>query len=250
MLGFDAWKRQDYLLNRMTMRDLVRAYVTYPGVQIYLVLIAIFTAGVFFVNPDPLRVALSVGAAVAVYSLAWYLIHRFILHSRLLYKSQFTAALWKRVHYDHHRYPNDMGVLFGGLHTTIPTILAITFPIGWLIGGAAGALSAAATGMAVTCVYEFFHCTQHLSFNPKSAFMKRIKAQHLAHHFHDESGNYGIIDFSWDRFFGTHYPEMSERPRSATARNLGYDAAEAERYPWVAELSGERPARDHASENA
>ena len=116
MLGFDAWKRQDYLLNRMTMRDLVRAYVTYPGVQIYLVLIAIFTAGVFFVNPDPLRVALSVGAAVAVYSLAWYLIHRFILHSRLLYKSQFPAALWKRVHYDHHRYPNDMGAVRRSAH--------------------------------------------------------------------------------------------------------------------------------------
>jgi len=250
MMSYDAWKRQEWLLNRMTMRDLVRAYVTYPGIQIYAALFAVFVAAIFFVNPDPLRVAIAAAAGVGVYSLAWYLIHRFILHSRLLYRFPATAALWKRVHYDHHRYPNDMGVLFGGLHTTIPTILAITFPIGWLIGGAGGALAAAASGVAMTCVYEFFHCTQHLAYTPKAEFMKRMKANHLAHHFHDETGNFGIIDFSWDRVFGTFYSDMSERPRSATARNLGYDEAEAERYPWVAELSGDRPAREHASENA
>lgn len=249
MFGYAAWKKQDYLLNRMTMRGLVRAYLTYPGIQAYALLIALFTAVAALSNPQPLHIGLAVIAAAAIYSLAWYLIHRFILHGRWMYKTPATAKLWKRVHYDHHRRPNDLSVLFGGLHTTVPTILLITFPIGWAIGGLSAACAAAASALVVTCAYEFFHCIQHLAYEPKSGFLKRIKKLHLAHHFHDESGNYGIIDFSWDRILGTHYEEMTERPRSATARNLGYDSAEAARYPWVAALTEDRPAAG-ASEKA
>lgn len=68
----------------------------------------------------------------------------------------------------------------------------------------------------------------------------------MAHHYHDETGNFGITDFSWDRLFGTFY-EREDRPeKSATVFNLGYDEAEARLYPWVADKSGgtfERPER-------
>ena len=50
-----------------------------------------------------------------------------------------------------------------------------------------------------------------------------LKARHLAHHFHDESGNFGIVDFNVDRLFGTLYRRPGERPRSPTVFNLGYD---------------------------
>ena len=36
---------------------------------------------------------------------------------------------------------------------------------------------------------------------------------------------------------GTFYGDAQARPRSATNFNLGYDAAEGERYPWVRELT-------------
>jgi sterol desaturase/sphingolipid hydroxylase (fatty acid hydroxylase superfamily) len=91
--------------------------------------------------------------------------------------------------------------------------------------------------LVTTCVYEFCHCIQHLNFQPKSAWLKRIKKLHMAHHFHNENGNYGITSFWVDRLFGTAYDEMSAMPRSPTVHNLGYDAAEAERYPWVAALA-------------
>ena len=65
-----------------------------------------------------------------------------------------------------------------------------------------------------------------------------MKKRHMAHHFHDESGNYGITTFFWDKVFGTYY-DRSERPeKSATVFNLGYDEEVAREYPWVAELSG------------
>ncbi len=54
----------------------------------------------------------------------------------MLYKSELTAKVWKRIHYDHHQNPHDLSVLFGALYTTLPPILLLTLPIGWSIGGA------------------------------------------------------------------------------------------------------------------
>jgi sterol desaturase/sphingolipid hydroxylase (fatty acid hydroxylase superfamily) len=65
-----------------------------------------------------------------------------------------------------------------------------------------------------------------------------MKKRHLAHHFHSERGNFGITNFIWDRLFGTCYPDSKTFPESPTTFNLGYTGEEAERYPWVAELSG------------
>ena len=86
-----------------------------------------------------LPLAVAAVAAVVVYPLVWYLLHRFVLHGRYLYKLPQTAAVWKRIHFDHHQDPNDLGVLFGALYTTLPTIVIVTVPIGWAIGGPAGA---------------------------------------------------------------------------------------------------------------
>lgn len=241
-LGYEAWKKQRHLLNKMDLKDLNRAFVTYPGVQIYAaLLVASFAAaltlawGANFLGW--LALAGAAAAAVVVYPLAWYLIHRFILHGSFLYKTPWTAPLWKRIHFDHHRNPNDLSVLFGGLHTTIPTIVAITAPIGFFIAGLPGAFAGVGAAIAMTCFYEYCHCIQHLGYEPKWAFLRDIKRLHMAHHFHNENGNYGITNFLWDKILRTHYPDASAAPRSATVRNLGYMGEETEKYPWVARLS-------------
>lgn len=247
-VGYRAWKAEEYLLNRMTFNDLVRAYVTYPGIQIYaamivtslIVAIATTSASLWSV----LAVLTAFGVGALIFPISWYITHRFILHSSWMYKFPALARFWKRVHYDHHRYPNDLSVLFGGLHTTVPPILLIAGPIGWLIAGVPGAAAAISGMVIMTCYTEFLHAGQHLAFEPKSKFWKLIKKRHLAHHFHDESGNFGIAEFFWDRIFGTFYAEQSDRPRSATARNLGYTDETAKQYPWVKELTdAESPAK-------
>ena len=243
-IGYKAWKEEEYLLNRMTLEDLQRAYVTYPGIQIYAVLIIITAIGALITNTSFLRLGIAAVASVVLYPAIWYFLHRFVLHNPLMYKFKLTAAVWKRTHYDHHRYPNDLSVLFGGLQTTLPTILIFTGPIGWLIGGLPAALASICAALAMTCVYEFWHCGQHLAFEPKSEFWKRIKKLHLAHHYHNEKGNFGITNFIVDRLVGTHYEEQSEMPRSSTARNLGYTDDVAKKYPWVKELTdAELPAQ-------
>ncbi|MGF1548933.1 MAG: sterol desaturase family protein [Sphingomonadaceae bacterium] len=236
------WKRSHHL-DRMSFRELVVAYAQYPAIVAYLGL-ALAALAVYAWRPAPLAPTLAaVALASFIYPLVWYLLHRFVLHGRWMFKVPALAATWKRIHYDHHQDPNHLEVLFGALHTTLPTIALATAPVGWLIGsfwdaGLGGACIAFATGLVTTCVYEFVHCVQHLKYKPRNRWLAELKRRHLAHHFHDESGNFGITSFFWDKAFGTYY-DRAERPeKSPTVFNLGYDEKAARRWPHVARLSG------------
>jgi sterol desaturase/sphingolipid hydroxylase (fatty acid hydroxylase superfamily) len=222
----------------MTLRELVVAYVQYPAIIIYGVL-ALIAIGLYIEWPaTPLQTLASVVLAIFIYPLVWYILHRWVLHSRWMFKIPPLASTWKRIHYDHHQDPNHLEVLFGALHTTLPTIAVATAPIGYAIGGFGGACAAVATGLMTTCVYEFCHCIQHLAYKPKSKWLAEIKRRHMAHHFHDETGNFGITSFLWDKLFGTFYDRPERPAKSPTVFNLGYTPEMAERWPRVAHLSG------------
>jgi sterol desaturase/sphingolipid hydroxylase (fatty acid hydroxylase superfamily) len=231
------WNRSHHL-DRMSLKELWVAYLTYPAIIAYAAL-ALVAIGVWAWQPASLLETLAtIAVSALVYPLVWYVLHRWVLHSRWMFKVPFLASTWKRIHYDHHQDPNHLEVLFGALHTTLPTIALATAPIGYAIGGVGGAAIAFATGLLTTCFYEFCHCIQHLAYKPKSKWLAEMKKRHMAHHFHDENGNFGITTFFWDRLFGTFY-DRAERPeKSQTVFNLGYTPEVAERYPWVARLSG------------
>jgi sterol desaturase/sphingolipid hydroxylase (fatty acid hydroxylase superfamily) len=237
IFDFARWERNEHLLNRMTLEQLNRAYITYPGIHIYAVLFTLCSALALWVGGDLLAALLAAATIIIAYPLIWYGLHRFVLHSRFLYKFEATSALWKRIHYDHHENPDDMSVLFGALRTTLPTIILIGAPVGYAVGGMMGLFAACSAGLAATAFYEYVHCIQHLRFMPKNRHLQKLKRLHLLHHFHDEAGNYGITNFTVDHLFGTFYPDAAGRERSATVRNLGYDLKTSERYPWVRALT-------------
>ena len=238
------WRREHHL-DRMTFRELVVAYFQYPAIICYLALSAAAIA-IFAARPAPLAPTLiAIAVATFIYPLVWYVLHRWVLHSRWMFKVPFLASTWKRIHYDHHQDPNHLEVLFGALHTTLPTIALATLPIGYAIGlpwgsdaAIGGAAAAFATGLLTTCFYEFVHCIQHLAYKPKRKFLQEMKKRHMAHHFHDENGNYGITTFLWDKLFGTFYDRPERPEKSPTVFNLGYTPEVAEKYPHVARLSG------------
>jgi sterol desaturase/sphingolipid hydroxylase (fatty acid hydroxylase superfamily) len=231
------WSRSHHL-DRMTFRELVVAYFQYPAILAYLAVAAVML-GIFAWHPAPLLQSVAaVAVAIFLYPLAWYALHRWVLHSRWMFKIPLLASTWKRIHYDHHQDPNHLEVLFGALHTTLPTIALVTAPIGYAIGGIGGAAIATAAGLLMTCFYEFCHCIQHLAYKPKNKTVAAWKARHMAHHFHDETGNFGITNYLWDRLFGTFYERPHRPKKSPTVFNLGYTNEVAERYPWVSRLSG------------
>lgn len=231
------WRREHHL-DRMSLRELVVAYFQYPAIIAYLTL-ALAAIGAFAWRPAPAAPTLiAIAAASLVYPLFWYLIHRYVLHSRWMWKHKPLAATWKRIHYDHHQDPNDLSVLFGALYTTLPTIAVATMSLGWLIGGIGGAAAAFGAGLLTTCYYEFMHCIQHLAFKPKWGWVQFMKQRHMEHHYFDETGNFGITNYVFDRLLGTYYVKADRPKRSPTVFNLGYDEEVAKLYPWVKELSG------------
>jgi sterol desaturase/sphingolipid hydroxylase (fatty acid hydroxylase superfamily) len=231
------WAKSHHL-DRMTFKELVVAYFQYPAIIGYLGTAAIAAALAAW-RPAPLvNMAGAVFIALLVYPLVWYVLHRWVLHSRWMFKVPLLAGTWKRIHYDHHQDPNHLEVLFGALHTTLPTIALATAPLGYAIGGFGAAMAAFATGLLTTCFYEFCHCIQHLSYKPKNKWLATMKQRHMAHHFHDETGNFGITNFFWDRLFGTFYERIEREKKSPTVFNLGYTPEIAEKYPWVSQLSG------------
>ncbi len=244
MLG-SFWRERTHYLDKMSLRDLIVAYFQYPAVLTY---IALFIVSCFYLGHTSHTdmethwslLLLSAAIAILVYPAVWYLLHRFVLHGQFLYRIPTTAALWKRIHYDHHQDPNNLQVLFGALYTTLPTVAIVTMTVGNLIGGYQGAIAAFAAGLGTTLVYEFCHCIQHLHYVPQLKFLRTIKRLHLLHHFHNENGNYGITNYFWDKVTGTFYGQSGDIPSSETVFNLGYSEKESLRYPWVAQLSETR----------
>jgi sterol desaturase/sphingolipid hydroxylase (fatty acid hydroxylase superfamily) len=231
------WNRSHYL-DRMTLKELWIAYFQYPAIIAYLAL-TLVSAVVWDLYPaTALQTLAAAGVTVLAYPLVWYALHRWVLHSKWMFKVPVLAGTWKRIHYDHHQDPNHLEVLFGALHTTLPTIAAVTLPLGYAIGGIGGAAAAFGAGLITTCVYEFVHCIQHLAYKPKWALVAEMKKRHMAHHFHDETGNFGITNYFWDRVLGTFYDRRERPEKSPNVFNLGYTPEVAKRYPWVARLSG------------
>jgi sterol desaturase/sphingolipid hydroxylase (fatty acid hydroxylase superfamily) len=221
----------------MTLKELIAAYFQYYAIQVYIVLGAVTAFFAIREMQSPWPLLASAALAIAVYPLAWYLLHRYVLHGRFLFRSKLTASMWKRVHFDHHQDPHNLAVLFGALYTTLPTILLVTGPVGWAIGGLPAALAGISAGLFTTCLYEFCHCIQHLSYKPKNKTLRHIKKLHMAHHFHNEQGNYGITNFFWDKLLGTYYKAPEDIEASETVFNLGYTEEQAKIYPWVARLT-------------
>lgn len=236
-MGLKYWDGRAHDLGRLTLGGLARNYFTYPAIMTYMSVAGFCLFYAFSNSTDMRMLGLSALAAAVAYPLIWYSLHRWVLHGHLLYKIPYTAKTWKRIHFDHHQDPLDLRVLFGALHTTLPTILIGTFPVGYLIGGMPGAAMATAVGMLITCYYEFIHCIQHLNHAPDWKVIQRMKQLHVAHHFHSEKGNYGITNYAWDRILGTFYTNAKDQPKSPTVFNLGYTMEEAKKYPWVLEAS-------------
>ena len=235
--GLPFWQRTHYL-DRMNLRELTIAYFQHYTIIVYLAISAAGIAVYALYPTTGLRTLGAIAAAAVVYPLVWHLLHQYVLHGQWMYKWRMLSPTWKRIHYDHHQDPNNLNVLFGALHTTVPTIALATIPVGWLIGGIGGAAIAFATGILTTCYYEFMHCIQHLAFKPRWKWVQFMKQRHNEHHYFDEDGNFGITNYVWDRLLGTFYEKKDRPSRSATVFNLGYTEEVAVKYPWVKDLSG------------
>lgn len=146
-----------------------------------------------------LEVILLTLAGVAIWTLAEYWLHRLLFHWQP--KIRGGDRFHFMIHGVHHDHPNDplrlvmppgasvpLAILFLGLFVLIfGTPLAFPLFSGLLIG---------------YLIYDYTHYYLH-HFVPKSNLGKRLREQHMRHHFQDHRYGFGVSSPIWDVVFRT-----------------------------------------------
>lgn len=218
---------------RMTTGRFARVFFTDNFARFYLVTSIALTITALVAFGITWGMALAALVSLVLLSLLEYVIHRWLLHNQIFYRHPLTARVWRHLHYAHHMDPTETGGMIGPPQYAIPVMLLVTLPLGWLIGGWAGAAGAAAVGFWLVLAYEYCHGYAHLVTEPRTRYGKMLRHLHMLHHFHNEKGNFGVTSPIFDLVFRTHYSDPAKVARCPTARNLGYTADQARRYPWA-----------------
>lgn len=147
-----------------------------------------------------------------------YVTHRFIFHIKAP-KYKLFLKFMKRIHYDHHTYPDDLKLLFLPIWYSIPNLgtLCIIF---FLITRDLIQTIAFGSGLVLMLlVYEWKHYVAHRPIKPKTKIGQEIKKLHILHHFKNENYWYGVSTPIFDGIFGTLKDEK-EVVTSKTAKAL------------------------------
>ncbi len=143
---------------------------------------------------------LGLGAlGVLIWSLAEYWLHRLVFHWQPDHR--LGSRLHFIIHGVHHDHPNDklrlvmppgasipLAILFLALFSaTFGTPLAYPLFAGFILGYLG---------------YDYTHYYVH-HFTPKTSVGKRLREQHMRHHFQDHTRGYGVSSPLWDFVFRT-----------------------------------------------
>lgn len=159
-----------------------------------------------------------VPAGAALFFVAEYVTHRFAFHAPPS-KVRLVRAFQHRMHYDHHRDPQRLDLLFLAWWFVIPTA-ALYFGAFLLIARGPGGACSLLLGMLIALTYyEWAHYVAHVPYVPRSRWARWMKKYHLWHHFKDEHRWFGVTNPSMDLLAGT-YADVGAVPRSGTTRDL------------------------------
>lgn len=228
-----AWARRASGCGSMTLASLVAVLATHPAMRLYAA-IAVAAFGVAATMDDAFgNFAKALAITAFSYPFVEYALHRWVLHSKIWWRTETTSRLWRRVHYDHHRNPADLSVMLAHPSMSVPFLLLLSI--------LAGAVDASILPAMIGCsfcafiVYEFVHCAAHMRVRVANRWLRKRRRAHLVHHHTDDTTCFGIATGLADHLLGGGRGIARGGPRSPSARTLGYDDALAVRYPWVAE---------------
>ena len=142
---------------------------------------------------------------VALQPFVEWVLHRGVLHQpgrRIAGINIDPGAM----HRGHHRIPDDVsGALLGTGFAVADAIgvAAVAGVVGRVAGGPIGAFTGVAAGEAGLLAYEWTHLLTHSGYKPKTRWLKSLRANHMRHHFRDDTTNFGITSRVGDRVFRT-----------------------------------------------
>jgi sterol desaturase/sphingolipid hydroxylase (fatty acid hydroxylase superfamily) len=134
-----------------------------------------------------------------IWTLTEYIMHRFVFH--FYPKSEWGKRIHFIFHGVHHDYPNDAKRLVMPPSASVP--LALAFYLLFKYTLAPALLDGFFAGFIVG--YLFYDMTHYMLHHAqfKNAFWKKLKQQHMLHHYDDSTKKYGVTSDMWDKVFGT-----------------------------------------------
>ncbi|MBN3555536.1 sterol desaturase family protein [Fictibacillus nanhaiensis] len=155
---------------------------------------------------------------ILIYMFSEYFTHRFFFHIKAP-KNTFLFKLIKRLHYDHHRKPNELKLLFLPVWYSAPSLFFLSTLLYLITRSVPYTLSFASGLLFMFFIYEWKHYVAHRPLKPKTRFGRWIKKTHTLHHYKNENYWYGVSTPFIDVLFGTLKDEK-EVEWSATAKHL------------------------------
>ncbi len=181
------------------------------------------------------RIAALFGLGVLLWTLAEYVVHRFVFHSTQELEEQVQAIVgslesgepaypkmkgWRTklyflAHGVHHDFPNDSRRLVMPPSVSIP--LAVIFYAAFRLGFGPAASGAVFAGLVSGyLVYDTIHYAVH-HFSLHSRIMLYLKKKHFRHHYQDSTKDFGVSTSLWDVILGTNGPKASAEVKKAKA---------------------------------
>ena len=149
------------------------------------------------------RVSLAVTSCLFVLGFAFWTLAEYWLH-RLVFHWESQKAWGERLHFllhgVHHRWPRDRYRLIMPPGASIP--LYFTFLGLFLLAFSRFGWALHAGFVAGYLFYDLTHLWLHHGV-PRTGYGRRLRRNHMLHHFKDSSSRFAVSNMIWDRIFKT-----------------------------------------------
>lgn len=199
------------------MKVYLKQYFGFSDIQVSILLFLgglIYTA--FWYQHGAVYAALGVG--VFLYITSEYFTHRFLFHMSPPKHGQ-LLKLMKRLHYDHHRDPSDLHLLFLPIWYSLPMFVIVVIVVEALTKSSHLTVAVATGAIATLLYYEWIHFVAHRPIIPLTPWGKWMKKIHLWHHFKNEHYWFGVTSPLYDVVMHT-FPDEKSVDRSTSVRDL------------------------------
>jgi sterol desaturase/sphingolipid hydroxylase (fatty acid hydroxylase superfamily) len=140
----------------------------------------------------------------SVLGLGLWTITEYGLH-RIVFHWEPDHAFGRRIHFMihgiHHDHPNDKMRLVMPPGASVPMAI-LTYALFWAVFGTPAVFPIFGGFIVGYLIYDYTHYYVH-HFVPKSNAGKKLREQHMRHHFQDHRFGYGVSSPIWDVVFRT-----------------------------------------------
>lgn len=201
----------------MLLSGLYKQFFLHADILIMILLFISGTSTVLWQKLNLFRLMFII-LGILIFALSEYITHRFLFHLKAP-NNPILLKLLKRLHYDHHTYPDDLKLLFLPLWYSLPNFFILSAIFYFYNDDLINTISFGIGLIGMLLVYEWKHYVAHRPIKPRTRLGRWVKKIHILHHYKNENYWFGVSTPFADFIFGT-FKNEKEVETSNTAKNL------------------------------